>query len=154
MIREVWHFSFTVRDMSRSLAFYRDLLGMEVVAEQEQANAYTRRFVGFADAHLRVVQLRIPEGWVGPSRHILELVQYFAPLGKAVDTRTCNPGTAHLAFIVDDLQAEHRRLKAAGVRFVSDPVGIEAGVNRGGMTVYAKDPDGIIIELVQPPSLP
>ena len=137
--------------MERSLAFYRDLLGMEVVAQQEQANEYTRKFVGFPDAHIKVVQLRIPGGATGPSRHLLELCQYVAPQGRPVDTRTCNPGVAHLALVVDDLEAEYKRLRAAGVSFVSEPVHITEGVNKGGMTVYARDPDGIIIELVQPP---
>ena len=33
MIRRVHHTSFTVSDLERSLAFYRDLLGMEVIGE-------------------------------------------------------------------------------------------------------------------------
>ena len=56
----VWHFSFTVSDLGRSIEFYRDLLGMELVAEQRQANEYTRRLVGFADADLAIAQLRVP----------------------------------------------------------------------------------------------
>jgi catechol 2,3-dioxygenase-like lactoylglutathione lyase family enzyme len=40
-----------------------------------------------------------------------------------------------------------------GVKFKADkPVAIEAGVNKGGHTVYFTDPDGITLELLQPPS--
>ncbi|MEX0743631.1 MAG: VOC family protein, partial [Actinomycetota bacterium] len=56
-LRGVWHFSFTVSDLDRSIAFYRDLVGLELVHTQEQDNTYTRRLVGFPDAVLRVAQL-------------------------------------------------------------------------------------------------
>jgi catechol 2,3-dioxygenase-like lactoylglutathione lyase family enzyme len=55
----VWHFSFTVSDLDRSIAFYRDLLGFTLVHVQEQDNEYTRRLVGYPDARLRVAQLAV-----------------------------------------------------------------------------------------------
>ena len=43
-------------------------------------------------------------------------------------------------------------MKALGVKFKAErPVAIEAGVNQGGFTIYFLDPDGITLELVQPP---
>lgn len=69
LICGLWHTSFTVADLEPSLAFYRDLLGLEVVLSQEQDNAYTRRLVGMADARLRVAQLRVPGAALGPSGH-------------------------------------------------------------------------------------
>jgi lactoylglutathione lyase len=52
---------------------------------------------------------------------------------------------------VTNLQAEYERLKALGVRFKSEPNAITAGVNQGGWAVYFTDPDGITLELIQPP---
>jgi catechol 2,3-dioxygenase-like lactoylglutathione lyase family enzyme len=146
-----WHFSFTVSDLERSVHFYCDILGLELVHRQEQANPYTRQLVGYPDAHLRVAQLRIRGAPTTRSGHLIELVEYVAPRGQKVDTRTFNPGTAHLAFEVDDIQAEYQRLVVQGVRFRSEPVIIEAGINRGGYTVYFLDPDDITLELLQPP---
>ncbi|HEX9114566.1 MAG TPA: VOC family protein [Anaerolineae bacterium] len=151
MLVAPWHFSFTVGDIERSILFYRDTLGLELVHRQEQANAYTRKFVGYPDAHLRVAQFRIAAWPVPRSGHLLELVEYVAPRGVKVDTRTLNPGTAHLAFEVEDLAAEYERLRGLGVRFRSEPVAIEAGINRGGYTVYFLDPDDITLEMIQPP---
>lgn len=151
MLIDTWHFSFTVADIDRSVEFYRDVLGMEVVHRQEQSNAYTRKFVGYPDAHLKVAQLKIKGRQPGRSGHLLELVEYVAPKGQKVDTRTPNPGTAHLAFEVDDIQAEYRRIVELGVRFRSEPVAIEAGINKGGYTVYFLDPDDITLEIIQPP---
>ena len=59
MLIAPWHFSFTVSDIEQSIRFYRDVLGMELVHRQEQANEYTRKFVGYPDAHLKVAQFRI-----------------------------------------------------------------------------------------------
>jgi catechol 2,3-dioxygenase-like lactoylglutathione lyase family enzyme len=151
MLIDTWHFSFTVSDIERSIRFYRDILGLELVHRQEQANEYTRRFVGYPDAHLLVAQFRIKREPVSRSGHLLELVQYVAPLGEKVDTQTKNPGTAHLAFQVDDVQGEHRRLKALGVRFRTEPIAIEAGINKGGYTCYFLDPDDITLEIIQAP---
>ena len=100
-----WHFSFTVSDLERSVHFYCDILGLELVHRQEQANPYTRQLVGYPDAYLRVAQLRIRGAPPARSGHLIELVEYVAPRGQKVDTRTFNPGTAHLAFEVDDLEA-------------------------------------------------
>ncbi len=83
--------------------------------------------------------------------HHLELVEYVVPHGQRVDVATKNPGAAHLAFVVRDIQAAHRRLTGAGVVFRSEPVAITEGRHRGGYTVYFLDPDGITLELSQPP---
>jgi len=152
MLVETWHFSFTVSDIERSIEFYRDVLGLDLVHRQEQANAYTRKFVGYPDAHLKVAQFRIAAAMPTRSGHLLELVEYVAPRGERVDTRTLNPGTAHLAFQVDDAQREYERMRALGVRFRTEPVAIEAGINRGGFTCYFLDPDDITLEIVQPPA--
>ena len=148
----VWHFSFTVSDLDRSIGFYRDLLGLELVHTQEQDNAYTRRLVGFPDAVLRVAQLAVPGQPRAISTHDLELVEYVRPKGERRDGRICDPGSPHLALTVRDARETYDRLVDAGVRFVSPPNAITAGVNEGGYACYFFDPDDIVLELLQPPS--
>jgi len=143
------HVSFTVEDLDRSLAFYRDVLGMEPVAAMERVGEDISRIVGFPDAHLKIAFLRLPGG--GPM--LLELIQYLSPRGRPVDRRTCNPGSAHICFNVTDIHSAYRALQAAGVCFRSEPVPIQTGVNRGGYAVYFLDPDGNTLELVQPPQI-
>lgn len=151
MLYGVWHFSFTVADIERSIVFYRDLLGFTLVHTQEQANAYTSRLVGYPNAHLKVAQFALPGQPRGISTHDLELVEYVHPRGARGDSNICNPGAAHLAMCVDDIHARYDRLRAAGVQFVSPPNAITAGVNAGGLTCYFRDPDSIVLEMVQPP---
>lgn len=153
-IRGVFHTGLTVTDLDRSVAFYRDVLGLELVAQWDSAQPYLRTIVGFPDAELRIALLRIPEASVGISGHHLELLEYRAPRGARGDPRTNNPGNAHVAFLVEDLDRAYAELKARGVRFKSPPVEITAGRNRGAKAVYFLDPDDITLELIQPAARP
>ncbi len=153
MIRGLWHVSFTVSNLDRSVEWYTKVLGLEYVRGQVQDNEYTRRLVGFPAARLKVAQLRIPNLTIPVSRHHIELVEYEQPRGVVVPLQTNSPGVGHWAFVVDDINAEVARLKSLGVRFKSEsPNLITEGVNRGGYTIYFLDPDGITLELMQPPS--
>lgn len=152
MIRGLWHVSFTVSDLDASTEWYTKVLGLEFVRGQAQDNEYTRRLVGFPDARLKIAQFRIPGMTIPVSRHHIELVEYTHPRGEIVPLQTNSPGVGHWAFVVDDINAEVARLSAAGVRFKSAaPNLITEGVNRGGYTIYFLDPDGITLELMQPP---
>jgi catechol 2,3-dioxygenase-like lactoylglutathione lyase family enzyme len=151
MLHGVWHFSFTVSDLDKSVAFYTELLRFELIHTQEQSNAYTRSLVGYPDAHLRIAQLVVPGQPRGLSSHDLELVEYVRPKGTRGEAEICNPGAAHLALTVDDIHDRHTALTDAGVRFYSPPNVITAGVNEGGFTCYFEDLDQIVLEMVQPP---
>jgi len=141
------HFSFTVKELERSLGFYRDTLGMELIATMERKGEDISGIVAFEDAHLKIAFLELPRS----SGLRLELIQYLAPTGHPIDNRTCNPGIAHICFNVEDIQSTYRLLRDRGVRFKSEPVAIRTGVNTGGYAVYFLDPDDNTLELVQPP---
>jgi catechol 2,3-dioxygenase-like lactoylglutathione lyase family enzyme len=149
--RVIHHTGFTVSDLDRSLHFYRDLLGLEVVAEQEKQGGYLAAIVGYPDAHVRMAHLRVPG-----ADHVVELFQYLAPAGDAVGTiEPRNVGSPHLCFVMDDLPALYERLRASGIEsFFSPPVEVDTGINAGGLALYLRDPDGIPVELFQPPRRP
>ena len=111
-----WHFSFTVADIDRSVEFYTKVIGMQLVHTQEQHNEYTAKLVAYENAHLKVAQLTIGGMTQQRSGHVLELVEYVYPHCDPTDTATCRPGSAHLAFQVEDAWAEYHRMVAAGVR--------------------------------------
>ena len=140
------HTGFTVRDLDRSLAFYRDLLGMEVAFEQEQRGGYLAAIVGYPGAHVRMAHLAFPGGG-----HRIELFQYVepAPRGEASEPR--DVGITHVCLAVDDIDAVFGRVVEACATAVSDPVLVDTGANAGGRGVYVRDPDGIVVELFQPP---
>ena len=95
---------------------------------------------------VKAALLRLP----GSSHHV-ELFEYLDPPGKSYQPRPCDAGSAHLSLLVRDLPALYSELRAKGVSFVSEPVLITAGPNRGGYGVYLRDPNGILLELFKPP---
>jgi catechol 2,3-dioxygenase-like lactoylglutathione lyase family enzyme len=141
------HTGFTVSDLEASLRFYRDLLGCEVVATQEKQGGYLAAIVGYPGAHVRMAHLRAPE-----SAHLIELFEYLEPSPRRAQTEPRIVGCAHVCLIVADLDATYRRLRSAGIdSFFTPPVEVDTGVNAGGSALYLRDPDGIIVELFQPP---
>jgi catechol 2,3-dioxygenase-like lactoylglutathione lyase family enzyme len=148
------HTSFTVANLEPSLEFFRDLLGLELVYVREIQEDYFRRIVGVPNCVVRAALLRIPgeRGASAPcSPHHVELFEYVVPRGQPVHPRPCDPGSVHLSLLVDDLPSFYEQLKGRGVDAVSSPVLITTGPNRGGYGIYLKDPNGILIELFQPP---
>ncbi len=144
------HTGYTVSDLDRSLDFYRDLLGCEVIATQEKQGGYLAAIVGYPDAHVRMAHLRLPGG-----EHVIELFEYLTPAGDRAAVEPRNVGASHLCFVVDDLGALYETLLDQGVTsFVSPPVEVDTGINRGGLGLYLRDPDGITVELFQPPDRP
>ena len=153
MIADVLHFSFTVSDIERSIDWYTRVLGLELVHRQRQDNDYTRTIVGIPDAVLDVAQFVVPGVPPARSTHMLELVQYVSAAGRRPGPQPTNDvGVAHLALMVTDIHERHAALAEAGVPFVNPPVEITAGANRGGFACYFHDPDGITLELLQPPA--
>lgn len=146
-VQRLHHTGCTVADLDRSLAFYRDRLGFEVVMTQEKEGGYLAAIVGYPDAHVRMAHLKLPG-----SDHRLELFQYVtpAPAHAEIEPRTIGP--THICLIVDDLEPLCERLRDAGLgTFFSPPVKVDTGANAGGLALYLRDPDGIILELFQPP---
>jgi len=142
----IYHTGFTVSSLERSIAFYRDLLGMHLMHRQEGTAPYLAAVTGFPAVRLQVALLkRTPD-----DPHTLELLQYVSHPAEPTDRATNRPGNGHLCFKVDDIQAWYQRLSAHGVQFISEPVPITAGINTGAYAVYLRDPDGFTIELVQP----
>ncbi|MDP3063895.1 MAG: VOC family protein [Chloroflexota bacterium] len=136
MITGHYHTSFTVSDLERSIAFYTEKLGFRVDRRAEAKGAAIEQVIGIPGAHLLIAHLLLGD-------FDLELIQYMAPPGVKLDTRTSNVGAAHIAFYTDDLMKAYQEMKAQGVRFLGS---VTEGGPRG---VYFQDPDGVALELVQ-----
>lgn len=139
------HHGFTVADIERSLVFYRDGLGLEVVrvSPRRDLPSYDA-MLGYDDVALTVALLRHPA-----DDFLLELIQYERPEGKMRPLENAFVGASHLAFEVEDVDALFAHLRGLGFDSISEPVDIDRDgvvVARG---VYALDPDGISVELFQ-----
>ena len=142
---KILHTGITVKDIDKAVPFYRDVLGLELVvsptdpADGEELSAG----VGVPGACLR--QAVLESGDVG-----IELFEYLTPAAEIDEPPTVNnPGHGHVAFQVDDIQAEYKRMLSLGVRFNTEPNYIAEGPLSGWKWVYFKDPEGILLELVE-----
>jgi catechol 2,3-dioxygenase-like lactoylglutathione lyase family enzyme len=142
MITDIHHTSFTVSDMERSVAFYRDILGMRVVWDSVQAGVEFKGEV--ADNLTRCPGTALHIVFLGINEKLVELVEY-APRGKQmVENKASDTGSAHVCFKTENIQELHKRLSAYGTQLHCAPQ------NLGGVWVmYFRDPEGIILEAMQ-----
>ncbi len=139
------HHGFTVSDAERSVAFYRDLLGLELVrvSERRDLPSYDR-ILGHDNVVLKVAILRHPVG-----EFILELVEYQNPVGRKRELDNPFIGSSHLAFEVDDVDVVYALLRDAGYGAINPPVDVERDGVAVARAMYGLDPDGISIEIFQ-----
>jgi len=142
LINTIHHTAFTVSNMERSIAFYQDILGMKVLWDSVQAGVAFKgpvcdRITGCPGTEQHLVYLGIGEG-------ILELIEY-TPTGKPLENnKASDVGAAHICLKTDDIKALHEKLLANNVAVHYPPQ------NRGELSLfYFRDPDGIILEVIE-----
>jgi len=146
-ITGIHHHKFMVSDVGRSIRFYRDLLGMELLYEAERSDIPVYdAIIGYKNVHLRLAMLKA-KGDHGT----IALIQYLNPAARTRELEHYYVGSSSLALLVDDLDAEYQRLSAAGAKFNSSPQDIVRDGKVVARAVYVADPDGIRIELYQIP---
>lgn len=140
-IQRIRHTGIVVSELSRALPFYRDLLGLEVWADFEDASEYLAAVTGVRAARVRMVKLRAPDGVS------VELLQYLShPRPLPPPKAACELGCQHVAFEVRDLDALYRRMASAGVQFHTPPAVSPDGYAK---VTYCRDFEGVIVELVE-----
>jgi catechol 2,3-dioxygenase-like lactoylglutathione lyase family enzyme len=136
----------TVGDAERSVAFYRDVLGFDVVQDVEVAGAPYEALYDVFPVRMRVVRLRL-------GREELELTEYVTPRGRPapVDARSNDLWFQHVAIVVRDMDAAYATLRAHRVTHVSpEPQRLpDWNPQAGGIRAfYFRDPDGHPLELI------
>ena len=144
-----WHGGVTVTSMDRSLRFYCDLLGLVRVSDREVREGAVLEVVAAPATGIRVCMLQVPG-----SDCYLELLEYIDCVTPVSHIDVSSPGTGHLCFYVEDLDALWGQLKAERVQAISPgPVDCSARIP-GTWCMYVRDPDGYPIELFQGPRYP
>ena len=121
------HTMLRVGDLERSIDFYTNVLGMQVLRRTDRpGERYTLAFVGYGDERANAV---------------LELTYNYG-----VERYDLGTAYGHVAIEVDDAAAACEAVRAKG-----GTVTREAGPVKGGTTVIAfvQDPDGYKIELIE-----
>ncbi|KEF41712.1 MAG: glyoxalase I [Cyanobium sp. CACIAM 14] len=126
------HTMLRVGDLERSLRFYTDVLGMQLLRRRDYpAGRFTLAFVGYGEEK---------------DSTVLELTHNWDTAGYEIGT-----GFGHLAIGVEDIHATCAAIAAKGGKVVREP-----GPMKHGSTVIAfvEDPDGYKVELIQTSSRP
>jgi catechol 2,3-dioxygenase-like lactoylglutathione lyase family enzyme len=142
------HTALVVADTARSLACYRDVLGLRATGASENWGPEQERLNAVLGARLRITTLRAA---AGPG---LELLEYLTPRdGRPVpaDARANDLIHWRTGLVTSDVRAAHRALRAGPCAAVSPDVADTPGRELGfALGAAGRDPDGHVFELVQP----
>ena len=123
MVKRLLHTRYRVADLDKTVAFYRDVLGLEEVRRSTSPRGS------------RLVFLKA-QG----SEELIELCQFDAS-GPVI----VGPDLTHLAFEVDDLDAFARHAAAQGYPLSDGPT----PTGSGSIIAFVDAPEGYEIELIQ-----
>lgn len=142
MIRGVHHVAIHTPNLDRLVAFYRDVVGFEVVESSRTEwdnNEMIGEIIGMKNTAAKCVMMRAANVYI-------EFFEYQRPAARNTDRLLpSDHGYTHICFDVDDARAEYERLSKNGMSFHGPPVDVGGGI----VTIYGRDPDGNIIELQQ-----
>jgi len=122
-IKKLLHTRYRVNDLEKTVAFYRDVLGLRETARMKSPRGS------------ELVFMKAPE-----SDEEIELCSY--PGAGAVQVQ---PDLTHLAFEVDDLDAFTKQLAKKGVKLSDGPTRASADM----VFAFVDAPEGYEIELIE-----
>lgn len=140
------HTNIIARDWKKLAQFYIDVFGCEPLPpERDHKGTWIDKVTNITDVRIRGIHLRLPGYTDGPTLEIFSYNKQPASNGlPAVN----GPGLAHIAFLVDDVPFFYNKLLENGGGKLGEMV--EKEVEGAGLltVVYARDPEGNIIEIL------
>jgi len=137
MIESIRHLGIVVRDMNKSLKFYK-YLGYEVVSDVKEGSKFIDKILGLNDSDLRTVKMTYDDN------HMIELLYYTNPISEDNLKRVNFVGCSHFALSVSDVESLYKNLLNIGVEFISEPIS-----NGKVKVAFCKDPNDVYLELVE-----
>ena len=122
------HIGTTSRDLDRTIAFYCDLLGFRLVLRKPQASGE----LAFLDAGGGMLEVFAPATAIAPAR----------------DVPPAEAGMRHLTLAVTNVDTMVNQLEAAGVEIIERPRNAH-NTELIKRVAFVRDPDGIIVELME-----
>lgn len=139
------HTSFTVRDLDRTIAFFVEGCGFELLSRAPRDPQLIARMTGITGVDVEIAFVQ------GPA-HRLEIITYNAPEDrKVVSPRLCDTGAWHIALDVPDMEAALEVAGNFGFALAGEVIPIDAGPNAGRSVAYVRDRDGLTVEFLELP---
>ena len=148
MLGRVVHIGVTVSDIERSIEFYRDTLGLNFQGRMVMEGESTDKLFNIKDCRVEVAYLNGSDKLNTPTIELLEI-------NKREETeeeiKLNKLSISEICFTVNNIDEIYKDLKEEGVEFLSPPQYFDLKDQGFGESkaVYFKDPDGIILELIE-----
>lgn len=140
-MKAIRHTGVVVNNLEEVLHFYRDLLGLKVVKKMDESGGYIDKISGLKNVKVTTVKMAAGDG------NLIELLYYHShPRGVASKKDICEIGISHVAFTVENVDTEYKRLLKAGIQFNSSP---QVSPDGYAKVIFCRDPEGNLIELVE-----
>ncbi len=140
-MKEIRHIGIVASNMEISLEFYRDIMGLKVIKDFTEKGKYIDSISGLSGVYLRMVKLITDDG------SMIELLQYMSHSREPpIKYEIYDLGCSHVAFTVDNIDIEYKRLSEKNVIFNCPPYVSPDGYAK---VAFCHDPDGTHIELVE-----
>jgi catechol 2,3-dioxygenase-like lactoylglutathione lyase family enzyme len=144
MITSFFHTGFIVADLDQSIKFYQDVFGLTLAGRSERTGEFAESLLGIPNVHIKGGFLDLGAG------HQLELIQYLSPEGSRAEFSKNDVRAAHLAFLVVNIEEFYESSKSKGLTAVNSPASLHDDTGKLlRKAMYAQDPDGNWIELVE-----
>lgn len=148
MLKEIAHVGITVSDIDKSIAFYRDVLGLHFVGEIVMEGPETDILFNRKNARCRVAYLNGGDDALCPP---VELIQFTDVTVTRASADLFKTSISEICFRVDNIDDAYMRLRINGVECLSAPqlFDFTSGGFGKSKAIYFKDPDGNILELME-----
>ncbi|ALN75682.1 VOC family protein [Aureimonas sp. AU20] len=140
------HIGFAVASLDEALRFWVDGLGARLVRTGEMGGEFLGQVTGAHGAQVRMAIVSLAD-------QTIELLEYRGLDRPNVPAKPFDPGFAHLALVVDDIDGLLARIGPYGWTAQGKPQPITSGARAGTRVIYAVGPDGATIEFMQPPAI-
>jgi len=140
LVKGYRHTGIIVKDMKKSLHFYRDILGLQVIQDFSDSSEYINKITGIKNADVHMIKLKAKDGTV------LEILEYLNHPTELVEQPIYNVGASHIAFQVNNADETYKILKDKGIKIISEPV---LSSEKIAKVFFCLDPNKVRIELVE-----
>ncbi|WP_316518405.1 VOC family protein [Neglectibacter sp. CSJ-5] len=149
MVGRIYHVGLTVSDLDRSIAFYKDVLGLEFQGEIFMEGEETDKMFRKENCKTRVAYLNGSKAVEAPP---IELIQFIDEDVNKVKSDLFTTSISEVCFYTDDIDSVYKVLIENHVECLSEPQYFDFSSQGFGKSkaFYFKDPDGIILEMMQP----
>lgn len=139
------HTNIIAQNTSKLIDFYKTVFHCKSINETRDLHGeWLDKLTNLSNAHIVGEHLLLP-GY-GEDHPTLEIFSY-DELSKIIPSEINRPGIAHIAFEVDDVEVTLKEIISAGGTRVGELVTAVYPDDLEAVFVYARDPEGNIIEL-------